>query len=176
MLWPSDCWSELSKRGSQGKVPRHESSESAHAVSDRTGNLFQTKFLTLRSNTGCQAAVSSMWLYSGKTKRLPRLRSTSHTWCSRRKSGHAEVPWIELDGNEVIGNPLLWKPRTDRFNPYTCRACKVQSLQRERVVKHIARQLHMQLPWGNYHAEPARCYRCKREILVLRGQAIRCGR
>lgn len=85
----------------------------------------------------------------------------------QEKSDNVEVPWIALNGDEVIGNPLLWKPRTDRFNPYTCGKCKSQSRRRERALEHRARQLPIPLPWGNYHAEPARCYRCQRALVVF---------
>jgi hypothetical protein len=92
--------------------------------------------------------------------------SISHL-APQEKSGHVDVPWIQLNGDEVIGDPLTWKPGLDRFKPYTCRKCKVQRVHRERALERIARQLGVQLPWGNYRVQPARCYRCRREILVF---------
>lgn len=85
----------------------------------------------------------------------------------QEKSGNLDVPWVELNGDEVVANPMMWKPRTDGFNPYTCGYCKTQRIRRERASERVSRQLGIQLPWGNYHAEPAKCYRCKRDILVF---------
>lgn len=86
---------------------------------------------------------------------------------TKDKSKGLEVPWVELKGEEIILDPLLWKPITDRFRSYKCTECKVQTVEKEKVLKRISEQLGIRLPWGNYCAAPYECYRCEREILVF---------
>lgn len=85
----------------------------------------------------------------------------------QEKAGSLEVPWVELNGDEVVADPLLWKPRNDRFKPYTCEDCNFQRTQHAKALERISRTLRIPLPWGVYHAEPANCYRCKQEMLVF---------
>lgn len=86
---------------------------------------------------------------------------------TKEKSKGLEVPWIELKGEEIILDPLLWKPITDKFRSYKCAECKARAIEKEKALKRISRQLGIRLPWGNYYAAPYECYRCEREILVF---------
>lgn len=86
---------------------------------------------------------------------------------TKEKSKNLEVPWVELRGEEIILDPLLWKPMVDKFRPYKCGECKVRAVEKEKASKRISEQLGIRLPWGNYRASPYECYRCGREILVF---------
>jgi hypothetical protein len=79
------------------------------------------------------------------------------------------VPFIELDGQEVIENPAVWKPLTDRFKPITCENCKAIYSEFQRKVREVAQSNGIDLPTKYYCYGLWRCWKCKREIIVFAG-------
>lgn len=77
------------------------------------------------------------------------------------------VPFIELDGQEVIENPAVWKPLTDRFKPITCKDCKAIYPEFQRKVREVAQSNGLDLPTNYYRYGLCRCWKCKREIIVF---------
>jgi hypothetical protein len=86
------------------------------------------------------------------------------------KTKRLSIPFIELDGNEVIENPEAWRPITDNFKPLTCDKCKTAySLFQAKVMK-IAKDNNVDLPTSYYRFGFTRCWKCKREIIVFAWQ------
>lgn len=83
------------------------------------------------------------------------------------KANRLPVPFIELDGYEVIENPTVWKPKIDRFKPLTCNKCKLDCLRFQAKVKQVAKASNIELPTAYYRYGFCQCWKCKREIIVF---------
>lgn len=83
------------------------------------------------------------------------------------KANRLPVPFIELDGYEVIENPTVWKPITDNFKPLTCDKCKSAYLRFQAKVKQVAEISNLELPTAYYRYGFCKCWKCKREIIVF---------
>ncbi len=83
------------------------------------------------------------------------------------KMGKLSVPFIELDGYEVIANPTAWIPITDDFKPFTCEECKRDGAKFQAKAKHIAQGTGIELPSAYYRYGLSRCWKCKHEIVVF---------
>jgi len=83
------------------------------------------------------------------------------------KADRLAVPFIELDGQELIENSAVWKPLTDRFKPVTCKDCKSIYLKFQRKVREVAKSNGIDLPTNYYRYGLCRCWKCKREIIVF---------
>ena len=56
------------------------------------------------------------------------------------KTKRLRVPFIELDGYEVINSPTVWKPITDYFKAFTCDKCRERYPKYQAKLKHVARE------------------------------------
>jgi hypothetical protein len=83
------------------------------------------------------------------------------------KANRLPVPFIELDGYEVIENPAVWKPIIDNFKPLTCDKCKATYLKFQAKVKQVAKASNVELPAAYYRYGFCKCWKCKREIIVF---------
>lgn len=83
------------------------------------------------------------------------------------KANRLPVPFIELDGYEVIENPAVWKPITDNFKPLTCDQCKSTYSRFQAKVRQIAKASGLELPNTYYRYGFCKCWKCKREIVVF---------
>lgn len=83
------------------------------------------------------------------------------------KTSRLLVPFIELDGYEVIANPTVWKAITDAFKPFTCENCKSTYAQFQAKAKRIAHAIGLELPKTYYRYGLCKCWKCKREIIVF---------
>lgn len=77
------------------------------------------------------------------------------------------VPFIELDGNEVIKNPTLWRPTSDHFKPLICSNCKSAYRRFQAKAQRIAKASRIELPRAYYRYGITTCWKCKREIIVF---------
>ena len=84
-----------------------------------------------------------------------------------RLPNRISVPYIELEGNEVIANPKVWKPITDNFKPPTCDKCKSNYLRFQAKVKQIAEASKIELPIAYYRYGFCKCWKCKNDIIVF---------
>jgi ribosomal protein S27E len=83
------------------------------------------------------------------------------------KANRLPIPFIELDGYEVINNPVVWKPITDNFNPLTCDQCKTIYTRFNKKILQIAKASNLELPKVYYRYSFCKCWKCKREIIVF---------
>jgi hypothetical protein len=83
------------------------------------------------------------------------------------KAQRLPIPFIELDGYQVIENPVNWKPTLDYFKPLTCDQCKSSYEKFRDKVKQIANACRVSLPTTYYRYGYCRCWKCKREIIAF---------
>lgn len=83
------------------------------------------------------------------------------------KASRLSVPFIELDGYEVIKKPFVWKPIIDNFKPLTCKECKSAYLKFQAKVKQVAKASNIELPTAYYRYSFCECWKCKHEIIVF---------
>ena len=77
------------------------------------------------------------------------------------------IPFIEVDGNEIIENPYLWKSLRDTFNSFICEECKDTFIKFQRKARRIARKCNIELPKAYYRYGITVCWKCKKEIIVF---------
>ncbi len=83
------------------------------------------------------------------------------------KAKRLPVPFIELDGYEVIKNPSVWKPISDHFKSLICRNCESTYLKFQAKAKQIAKANNIELPKAYYRYGITTCWKCKRVIIVF---------
>lgn len=83
------------------------------------------------------------------------------------KTYRLPVPFIELDGYEIITNPTTWKPITDYFNPFVCEQCKLTYAKFQAKARQVAKAVGLELPNAYYRYGFCKCWKCKREIIVF---------
>lgn len=77
------------------------------------------------------------------------------------------LPFMELDGFEVVKNPNIWKPLRDGLLPFTCESCNDTYEKFRSRVEEIARTNHLALPATYYRYGFCTCWKCNREIIVF---------
>jgi len=83
------------------------------------------------------------------------------------KAENLAIPFVELDGNEVVANPLVWKPITDGFKPCVCTDCKLTWDKFQAKAARLAKAIGVELPTAYYRYGINRCWKCRRESLVF---------
>ncbi|MCX5644268.1 MAG: competence protein CoiA family protein [Phycisphaerae bacterium] len=83
------------------------------------------------------------------------------------KANRLPVPFIEVDGYEVIENATVWKPTIDNFKPLTCDQCKSTYLRFQAKAEQVAKASNLELPTAYYRYGLHECWKCKREIIVF---------
>lgn len=83
------------------------------------------------------------------------------------KANRLSVPFIELDGYDVIENPAVWKPIEDKFKPLICAQCKSTYSRFQARARQIAKASNLELPDVYYRYGICKCWKCKREIVVF---------
>lgn len=89
------------------------------------------------------------------------------------------LPWVELDGEALLREPLRWPVLQGAQTGRACRPeCELPALrerlrraaQRDRfaVLEWISRETRTRLPPPPWEAAPAVCWRCEHPILVFR--------
>lgn len=77
------------------------------------------------------------------------------------------IPFIELEGKEVIENSVVWKPLVDKYKLVVCQKCKEGFIKFFDVASRIAKRDGILLPKDFYIYGLTTCWKCKREILVF---------
>jgi len=83
------------------------------------------------------------------------------------KAAELQVPFIELDGYEIIKDPTVWKPISDHFKPLICSNCKSTYSEYKVKAKRIAKASGIDLPDTYYRYGIIECWNCKQEIIVF---------
>lgn len=82
------------------------------------------------------------------------------------------IPFVELDGYQIIEEPFVWKPLLDNFNPLTCNKCKEGYLKFRIQAEQVAKATNLQLPTIYYRYGLHNCWKCRRRILVFGWTAL----
>jgi hypothetical protein len=90
----------------------------------------------------------------------------AHT-VDRIKTSKLSVPFVKLDGYEIIENPTVWKPVTDHFKPVTCDKCRLAYSKFQARVRQIAKASNVELPTAYYRYGLTMCWKCEQEILAF---------
>lgn len=77
------------------------------------------------------------------------------------KAGALKLPWIELRADQVLEDPLRWRPVQAHLKPTICPQCKAKRAKLETVRER------WKLPAAhpNYVAAVASCWKCHEEII-----------
>lgn len=93
------------------------------------------------------------------------------------KANELSLPWGEFASDDVIAEPLSWRPIRDHLRKLACPECKKgeaveqERLQRVRTInqwlcRKIARNFSLVLAGPPYVARPWRCYLCRLDMIV----------
>lgn len=84
-----------------------------------------------------------------------------------QKAQEIGLPWIEVDAEDIVRDPEVWRPSKDRLGRFRCRDCEARSEDRKRAAIRLAADRGVKLPPSPpYSFATYPCYNCKREILV----------
>jgi hypothetical protein len=83
------------------------------------------------------------------------------------KANRLPVPFIEVDGYELIENPTVWKPTIDNFKPLICDRCKSTYLRFQAKAEQVAKASSLELPTAYYRYGLHKCWKCEREMIVF---------
>jgi hypothetical protein len=83
------------------------------------------------------------------------------------KSASLSIPFIELDGNEVLSSPSLWKPIVDNFRPFPCQTCEDNLKKFNTKITTIAATKGISLPTSYYRYSFCQCWKCKKPTIVF---------
>ena len=77
------------------------------------------------------------------------------------------VPYISVDGWQVIENPNNWQAELDKFRILTCEKCKETFRRFQVQVLQIAQKTRVTVPISYYRYGITRCWKCGEEILAF---------
>lgn len=83
------------------------------------------------------------------------------------KASSLSIPFVEIDGFEVLNHEHLYNPLRDHFKPYTCSECKKRLRNYIDRARKYAQKINLQLPESYYRYRFSKCWRCKEFILVF---------
>ncbi len=83
------------------------------------------------------------------------------------KAQRLTIPFIELDGIDVLENPATWLPIEDSLEPLLCNSCLSDYQQFETRMKLISAYTKVQLPESYYRYAPYHCWKCHKDMLVF---------
>ncbi len=84
-----------------------------------------------------------------------------------KKDKRLSIPFIEVDGFEILQEPQVWKPIKDRFKPKTCAKCLSNFEKFKLKTSKIAKDTNIEIPTSYYRYAPHTCWKCNKEILVF---------
>jgi hypothetical protein len=83
------------------------------------------------------------------------------------KANRISLPFIELDGNQIIQNPTVWIPLQDKFKPLICSKCKKAYSWFQQKISDISKVTKISLPTSYYRYAFQSCWKCNKEIIVF---------
>ena len=82
------------------------------------------------------------------------------------KDENLPIPYIELEGEEVIKYPHLWKPIVDKFRPFRCQNCIAEERINRQRCERVSMATGLPVPTKYYITGVTQCWKCHKEILV----------
>ncbi|SHF89037.1 Competence protein CoiA-like family protein [Caldanaerobius fijiensis DSM 17918] len=86
---------------------------------------------------------------------------------NKEKEDNLKIPFIEVDGYDIVENPSVWKPLKDTLPSFVCEQCKISWTKFKEKANKIAQETNIQLPNHYYLYGIHRCWKCGKEILVF---------
>lgn len=83
------------------------------------------------------------------------------------KKTNIGIPFIEVLGEDVINQPLKWKPITDQFNKFKCRKCEKAIVEYQSKIQSISQQTQVSIPEMYFRTAYNDCWKCGKEILIF---------
>lgn len=90
-----------------------------------------------------------------------------HHAVDEEKKNNIGIPFVELLGEEVIDNPLVWNAITDKFKKFRCKKCDEYTSEYNEKIKLISQQTMVEIPTIFYRTAYNECWRCNKEILLF---------
>lgn len=120
----------------------------------------------LETKLSCGYIVDVVLLSGGAPRAAVEIR-VKHPVDEEKKS-RLSVPFVELDGYEIVKNPLQWKTIQSKSpKPVTCTECRSHADTFKVKALQVAMNSKVPLPEAYYRYGLCGCYRCGREILVF---------
>jgi len=83
------------------------------------------------------------------------------------KIKNIDIPFIEVIGEEIIENPMIWRPITDKFKTFKCKNCNLALKQYFDKLQTISIKTGIKIPNSFYRTSYYKCWKCEKEILVF---------
>lgn len=90
-----------------------------------------------------------------------------HHAIDEKKKNNIGIPFIEVLGEEVVKNPLEWKPITDKFKPFRCKECEKAVEKYNQKIKSVSQKTKVEIPTTFYRTAYSNCWRCGEELLIF---------
>lgn len=123
----------------------------------------ESSTIECRLSGNCVAAVAL--IVGGEPVAAIEIRVTHAV--DERKASFLPIPFIELDGSEVIAQPTAWNPLVDRFNRAPCLKCSRNLEAFHNKTRAVASSMGIKLPTSYYRYSLYVCWKCKRPIIVF---------
>jgi len=83
------------------------------------------------------------------------------------KAGQLKLPFVELRGDEVISDPLVWDPDQDYFRTFFCKECKRFERKFTESARQLATETGVSLPASFYRFSIHLCCGCSQPMVVF---------
>ena len=84
------------------------------------------------------------------------------------KAKQLHIPFIEVDADAVIENPMTLRPIRDTLKRHTCAKCTDTLARFDALAKELLKPAGLEtLPTKYYRYGPHQCWKCKKRILVF---------
>ncbi|MEQ6359502.1 competence protein CoiA family protein [Thermoanaerobacter thermohydrosulfuricus] len=102
---------------------------------------------------------------NNKVKMIVEIKVTHAV--EKKKEEKINVPFVELDGYDVINNPFTWKPSKHKLPFFICNNCKGAYKKFLKKAETIAQKTKVKIPTEYYLYGITKCWKCRKEILVF---------
>ena len=83
------------------------------------------------------------------------------------KSALLEIPFMELNGQEVVSSPNHWSPIKSTFKTPNCKVCETAVEDYSKELSRLSNALNLDIPEDPFYTGITSCWKCKKEILVF---------
>jgi hypothetical protein len=83
------------------------------------------------------------------------------------KASSLPIPFLELEAQQVLNSPDLWRPLQETFPAPVCDSCEARLKPFAEKASSVARKSGQVLPYIPYRYGIAKCWKCGEEIIVF---------